>query len=213
MQDVFDSIFSSVNAFTYRCGVDDTTEITHLHGAVGPMLGYKSVDFLGRKPSFYLDLIHEEDQTRMREDIAKNAAAGLSWDIAYRLRHADGTFVPVRERGSMARETGGAVFQQGLVVGAEAETELNTHLEELLINSEAKNAEILDVTFQIARSFQYLNMLSINAGIEAARSGDAGKGFAVVASQIKTLVNENGQWAGKIRDLVSRSGSSTQTSR
>ncbi len=53
-------------------------------------------------------------------------------------------------------------------------------------------------------------MLSINAGIEAARSGDAGKGFAVVAGQIKTLVNENGQWAGKIRDLINKADESPQ---
>lgn len=205
MQDIFDSIFSSIGAFTYRCSNDDNFTMRFMHGGVERMLGYPVNDILENARVSYAELTHEEDKERVKEEVAKAISSGKPWDIAYRLKHAQGHYVPVRERGSAVYENGETAHLQGLVVGAEAETALQIDLQKTLAESEAKSEEILDVTSQIARSFQHLNMLSINAGIEAARSGDAGKGFAVVAGQIKTLVNENGQWAGKIRDLINRS--------
>lgn len=204
MHGVFDSIFSTINAFAYRCDNDNKHTMRFLHGAVEEMLGYHSGKILDNAKFSYSELMHADDKERVSAEVKTALKAGRSWDVAYRLRHADGHDVHVRERGSGVKENGEIIHLQGLIVGAEAETALQADLYRMLADSESKSAEILNVTSQIARSFQHLNMLSINAGIEAARSGDAGKGFAVVAGQIKTLVNENGQWAGKIRDLVSK---------
>lgn len=46
------------------------------------------------------------------------------------------------------------------------------------------------------------NMLAVNGGIEAARSGDFGRGFSVVASDIKTLANDSALNAEKIKELL-----------
>jgi len=207
MEVIYDSVFSSINAFAYRCSNDEQHTMRSMHGAVERMLGHSVHDVLENSRVSYMDLAHPDDKEKLTKDIEDAIAAGKSWDVAYRLRHANGDYVPVRERGNAVTENGEVAYLQGLIVGAEAETALHRDLQAMLADSEAKSAEILDVTSQITRSFQHLNMLSINAGIEAARSGDAGKGFAVVAGQIKTLVNENGQWAGKIRDLINRTDS------
>ena len=45
-------------------------------------------------------------------------------------------------------------------------------------------------------------MLSTNARIEAARSGDAGKGFAVVANEMKMLSERNAGLADQIAEQV-----------
>ncbi len=66
--------------------------------------------------------------------------------------------------------------------------------EELRLNAEGM-MQIISIVSSIAKQ---INLLALNASIEAARAGDAGKGFAVVAEEVRKLSIETNDAVGKI---------------
>jgi len=69
------------------------------------------------------------------------------------------------------------------------------HLEE----SSSSINSIVETMNTIAKQ---TNLLSLNASIEAARSGEAGKGFAVVATEIRNLAEQSAEAANQIGDII-----------
>ena len=202
MDSVFESVFSGIEAFIYRCCNDEDYTMQYMAGGVQRLLGYAPEDIIGNVRASYVGLTVEEDKEHVFGAVDDAIEAGHPWDVAYRLTHLGGQHVWVRERGNAVYEEGELKYLQGLVVGASAEFDLRAQLQKQVTDTRVATSDIIGLTGQITSSVKVLSMLSINAGIEAARSGEAGKGFAVVAQEIKTLADKNVIWADKIADQI-----------
>lgn len=68
-----------------------------------------------------------------------------------------------------------------------------------LLDSADKITEIVAIVSGIARQ---INMLALNASIEASRAGEAGRGFAVVAEEVRRLSVDTNQAVDEINDSL-----------
>ncbi len=203
MTDVFNSVFGSIEAFVYRCRNDKDYTMEYLAGAVEPLIGYSPSDLLGNAVVSYVGLTIEDDVDRVFAEVDRCIERSEPWDVFYHLTHKDGRIVPVRERGCAVFKDGELAYLQGMIAGAKAESELITSTEDMLEATKSQNKEIKDLTERILGSLRSLHILSINARVEAARSGDAGRGFTVVAEEMKRLSDLNSEWADQIQKKIS----------
>jgi methyl-accepting chemotaxis protein len=193
------------HVFTESMPVDD--RLSFLAQMAG-QLGFEIVDIAG-----FLDSADEESRNQLvtLEVVQKSAANVLSANGAVRdaleivttvttntLERVEGSVEYVRESGK--RSTTVASWVQAL-------TERMDDVASSVIEVEKNNALISDIARQV-------NILAINAKIEAARAGDSGRGFGVVADAINELshktakaakgIEENvehlGTWVGKLRE-------------
>ena len=108
-----------------------------------------------------------------------------------------------RQTSDAAAEAGNYVNQAGAQLGISIENvkELSESMERIASDSKQIStiiATIENIAFQI-------NILSLNASVEAARAGTAGKGFAVVADEIGSLASKSDEAAKATRELIESS--------
>lgn len=82
--------------------------------------------------------------------------------------------------------------------GEKSSTILEQTNQRVLSNSN----NIITVTSIIEDFFDKINLLALNASIEAARAGDLGRGFAVVADEIGKLSDSSAQELKRINDII-----------
>lgn len=76
------------------------------------------------------------------------------------------------------------------------------HLAEQIVKSRSSLRAFSELSAAIQSISFNINLLSLNASIEAARAGRAGKGFGVVASEVRRLANDTSSEATKIPTLL-----------
>nr|WP_246351999.1 methyl-accepting chemotaxis protein [Sphingobium subterraneum] len=83
--------------------------------------------------------------------------------------------------------------------GAVKQVRAGTAKADSLVASARSIESVLDLIQSLARR---VNLLALNASIEAARAGDAGRGFAVVAQEVKALANQTSDAAQQVAHYV-----------
>lgn len=99
-----------------------------------------------------------------------------------------------------------------MLMAIENISENNTDAMRKMENSNLQIQEILNIIKEIENKTQVINdivfqtkLLSFNASVEAARSGESGKGFAVVAEEIGSLASMSGTASDEIKVLIDES--------
>ncbi|MBZ4022945.1 hypothetical protein CKO11_10790 [Rhodobacter sp. TJ_12] len=142
---------------------------------------------------------HIDAQMRLLRDAQSSAetvqdANARVMDGAERVsRSADVTLDLVEGTVAQLRET--STHAQTIAAWVRAAIARMEEINATLIKVQAENAEIKSVSKQV-------NILAINAKIEAARAGDSGKGFAVVAEAINELSHKTAAAADGIGTAV-----------
>lgn len=103
----------------------------------------------------------------------------------------------IGERIQKSFEQSGAITAK-VRAGEEFISEVNASMSEIITSSKDMNS-IVNI---IRGIFDEINLLSLNAAIEAARAGDAGRGFAVVADEIAKLADQTGASLKDIGNLI-----------
>ncbi len=103
----------------------------------------------------------------------------------------------IRTRAVKIEEDSQKSFTHAAELSGEFESSLGKSIE---------NAKIVEsigtLASVISNIAEQINLLSLNASIEAARAGDQGKGFAVVASEIGKLAGETSKAVGQIQHTI-----------
>ncbi|GIT92140.1 chemotaxis protein [Jannaschia pagri] len=152
--------------------------------------------------------------------------AGFVDDIDARTQRSQGDVATLRQAGdniSDAIQAVNAEIAELSQVAAETEAAATARISSIAENSdrfhrmakwgtdvsrrtydlEALLKQIVASNGEIARIARQVNILAVNASIEAARAGAAGRGFAVVAEAINDLSRKTAEAAGGISDSIS----------
>lgn len=108
-----------------------------------------------------------------------------------------------RETSDAAAEAGRFVNQAGAQLGISIENVKELSVSMNRISEESKQISTIIATIENI-AFQ-INILSLNAAVEAARAGAAGRGFAVVAEEISSLASKSDEAAKATKELIESS--------
>ncbi len=166
-------------------------------GALAGQTGQNIVELAGaleeidRQASAQLSVV--EDVSHQAEELARvstemtDGLAAVAHVNSRALDTVDGSVAALRQSTEQSKDVAEWV---GTLDGTLAA------VEETLKSVQKANRRIAEIAKQV-------NILAVNARIEAARAGDAGRGFAVVAEAINTLSKET---AGAAQDVTNSTG-------
>lgn len=135
------------------------------------------------------------------------SAAGLSDNCEGVAAAADEALATMRQTSHSTAALTGAI--QSVVTKAANAQDANTRAVQASQAAGSRIRSLADTITQIEGFTQTINdiarntsLLALNAGVEAARSGEHGRGFAVIAQEVKALSEQTSQATGKINELI-----------
>ena len=151
------TLLAQLDAMVYRCRDDEFWTMEFVSEGCRLLTGYRPEDLLFNSRVSYEEITHPEDRARVRAAIKDALAARRRYDVAYRIRRADGEVRWVSERGTgIFGPDGRLQALQGIIedITRQREDEQALRDAELRYRSIFENA--LEGIFQTTRDGRYL---------------------------------------------------------
>lgn len=196
-RDQIASIINNMPGVTYRCLPDEHWTMLYISGQVDRVSGYLADELIDNKIICYADLIHPNDAAVLENAVTSAMADNTEWHIEYRIKHRDGTWRWVEERGKCIHDDAHyPAILEGFIVDVTRErntaNQLSKHHDALvLLNDIAFSSHVtLDekINYALKTARHYLKMdLAILSQIEGdvytVRWADAAPDNSVHANQ------------------------------
>ena len=153
-------------------------------------------ELLGRMSDAKNEVKENSENVRKVSTIINNVATALmkvSDDIR-KISERTGSIVKVAKDGS--KETGAEIQAMGNI------REAVQRSSGVITNLQENSRNMRDIVNTVSEISKKTNLLSLNAGIQAARAGEAGKSFAVVAQEIRELAEASTEATRKMSDFL-----------
>lgn len=194
------AVIAHLEGCVFHCQADEKHTIDYISDSVRNLTGFEAADFINARSRTYSSVIHQEDRVMVDSMVSSALKSNVDWDIEYRIVRRDGTVTWVHEHGRGVQDGGKLVGLQGIIVRIHDRREGDNS--DLLRTLAAKSAEIEESGNEIDRILKSLNLLAVNATIEASRAGAQGAGFAVVANEVQNLAVRSKSSLSRIQSLM-----------
>ncbi|HEU0233547.1 MAG TPA: Tar ligand binding domain-containing protein [Gallionella sp.] len=148
--------------------------------------------------------ITQHERTASQQAAAANETSATLTELSASSRQSAeqaANAAAVAEKASAATAQGGDTTHQAVMAMANLKDKIAAMADQILHLSE-QTGQIGSVATLLKDLSGQINMLSINAAVEAVRAGEHGKGFAVVASEIRKLADQSKKSAEQTSALV-----------
>ncbi|MAB24472.1 MAG: hypothetical protein CMK78_09005 [Pseudomonadales bacterium] len=95
----FRGMVSNLPGAVYRCHIDQLWTMSYLSDEVERITGYPASDFVNNQQRSFASIIHPDDLSKARLSNHRARTNDASFELTYRILHAQGHVVQVREKG------------------------------------------------------------------------------------------------------------------
>lgn len=158
-EDLLEMLLARLDGMVYRCRADEHWTMEFISGGCTKLTGYRPSEILYNSRVTYEEIIHPLDRSYVRQEIYSAMRKQQSFNLEYRICHADGSIRWVWERGSLV--SGEEAQQDITILQGFVEDVTQRHLQgEALAEAENRYRSIFENAtegiFQTTESGYYL---------------------------------------------------------
>lgn len=157
---------------------------------------------INEKENCHQYMLSEIRRERQRVSEINDRVSGMNQELLAMFAELSESIANVRKETDIIQQTGekNSGEMQTVVAHMNELNELNRSITASMSDINSSVAKYNVMTKDVEKIAGDINLLSLNASIEAARAGDAGRGFAVVASNIRDLSESSKKSVGSARE-------------